>query len=541
MALAMIVLAGLALRTWGISWGLPDRLNIHPDEYDYVMKHALAVSWSHSDPGFLNYPSFIMYLIALTFGLLQRLGLTHEIPDAFLVGRAWSAFFGTATIWAVYRLARALRARPAGALLAALWMALLPLNIWESHAAITDTLMAFWATMTLWASVRLVGKGRQRDYAFAGACLGLATGSKYTAAMAVVAVVVGALASRRPPWHILRGLCLAAIAALALAFLVAPWSFIRFPDTLKAINFEYLHTHSQHLGFNLSADGHQYNRYIYQLVAAWPFSLGIALYASALAGLLPVCVRAGRRILPLFLFAAVFFGVTGSWSFVPLRYYMPLVVLGALFAGLWHGALLGSGRPVVRVAGVMVVAATFGYTALFAVQTTSRYANDTRVAAERWLDATLKPGSRLVVGGWSRYCALPTVLSNFTIVGARDERPVLGLKDVDPFDLLEISSMHFNRHIRQGHQNLGQQEAYRRLRESPAKFELVKRFEASFINKRLYARLDPMFESYFVSPTLEFYRRKTPANAMRQDAERVAPPVPRDHPPAGAGNSPASP
>jgi hypothetical protein len=61
----------------------------------------------------------------------------------------------------------------------------------------------------------------------------------------------------------------------------------------------------------------------------------------------------------------------------------------------------------------------------------------------------------------------------------------------------------------------------------------VKRFEADFINKRLYTRLDPMFEGYFVSPTLEFYapaaagsRASTPAKdpaGKAPDAGRASP------------------
>ena len=56
---------------------------------------------------------------------------------------------------------------------------------------------------------------------------------------------------------------------------------------------------------------------------------------------------------------------------------------------------------------------------------------------------------------------------------------------------------------------------YDLLRNPEGHFELVKRFESHFINKRLYMKLDPMFEGYFVSPTIEFYRAKAarPAHA----------------------------
>jgi hypothetical protein len=48
---------------------------------------------------------------------------------------------------------------------------------------------------------------------------------------------------------------------------------------------------------------------------------------------------------------------------------------------------------------------------------------------------------------------------------------------------------------------------YDRLRSGRSGYVLLRRFEADFLNKKLYRALDPMFEGYFVSPTLEFYRR----------------------------------
>ena len=52
-------------------------------------------------------------------------------------------------------------------------------------------------------------------------------------------------------------------------------------------------------------------------------------------------------------------------------------------------------------------------------------------------------------------------------------------------------------------------EKYDRLRSGGSDYVLVKRFEADFLNKKLYGALDPIFENYFISPTLEFYERKT--------------------------------
>ena len=57
--LAGIVALGAAVRIWGLMWGLPSRSDLHPDEHDYVIRHALEVSFARPDPGFINYPSFL--------------------------------------------------------------------------------------------------------------------------------------------------------------------------------------------------------------------------------------------------------------------------------------------------------------------------------------------------------------------------------------------------------------------------------------------------------------------------------------------------
>jgi hypothetical protein len=449
-----------------------------------------------------------MYLISLTYGALKHLGLASQDWQAYLIGRVWSAFFATSISWAVYRLARELRGGPRASLLAALWAAMIPLTVWEGHVAITDPMMTFWTTMTLWASVRLVRTGSWRDYIFAGVCLGLATGSKYTAAMSVVAIVAGSLASRLPLVRTIQGLVVAGVVSLACAFIVMPFSFIHLQTTLAAMAYEHHHTETGHFGFGLPANGVQYHRYVYQLIAAWPFSLGVALYASAAMGTLWALAKWDRRKIPVFAFALVFFGILGSWHFTPIRYYMPLVVIGALFAGLWHGALLDSLSPKIRTAGALIAAITFAYTLIFSAQTSDRFAHETRDVASAWLDKNLKPDGWLLLCGWSRYCALPGDIEKYVITGGRDESPVRKIPETAPYDLIEITSLHAERHFRQGDRDWIN--AYKRLRDPNGPFTQVAKFESQFINKKFYMKLDPMFGAYFVSPTLEFYRAKNP-------------------------------
>ena len=147
--------------------------------------------------------------------------------------------------------------------------------------------------------------------------------------------------------------------------------------------------------------------------------------------------------------------------------------------------------------------ATFVYTTLFTFQTTDRLRHDTRIEAARWLDQTLRPGERLLLCGYSPYLAVPT--DKRILVTAANEYVIGKLAEHTDFDLFEITGMHYWRHER--HRHPAFLPAYQRLREGMTQLHLVKSFDADFLNRDLYRRLDPMFAGYFVSPTLEFYAR----------------------------------
>lgn len=504
--LAAIFGIGLALRLWGIGWGLPSRPELHPDEHDYVMNYALKLSWAHPDPGFLNYPSFIMYLVALVAGFFRYVGLLTADWGAFLIGRCIVALFGAGTCLAVYLLVKEVKGGTVAALIAALWTALLPLSIWESHTVTTDSLMTFWTVMALWGAVRLVHSARYRDFALAGVLLGLATGSKYTAALAIVAIPTAGLLARQPARQLIFGFMVAGIASLVAIYCVAPFSLLRFNDLLRAMHYESLHTQSHHFGFSLPVPGWQYHRFRYQLVAAWPFSMGVALYACAAAGTVWFCGHLDRRRLPLLVFFVVFAVVVLRWHYVPLRYYLPLLVLGCCFAGLWQGEWLTSLQRWRRVVAVLTLLGCGIYTVLFSWQTAARWAHETRVVAGRWLDETLPKGGTMLMLGWHRYGAMPSDRGLKTVYYTHQEEPIFQLRSQDAYDLIQITSLQYARHYRE--HDAVVVAAYDRLRDPKGNFVLVKRFESSFINKRFYEKLDPMFGGYFVSPTLEFYRAK---------------------------------
>jgi hypothetical protein len=284
----------------------------------------------------------------------------------------------------------------------------LPLHVWESHFAVTDVVMTFWIVVVLAASVRLLRRGELRDYLLVGAAIGLAVASKYTAALVGVSPLVATTLARRPIASSLRNLVALGLSALGFCFVATPFSFLHFSQLRAAMAFEYEHVHSLHYGFGLPAVGWQYHKYVYELFAGFPFSLGFALYASAVAGSAWVLLGLRREHVVVLAFAVPFFAILGHWTFTPLRYMLPVVVPGAMIAGLWQGSWIESGPGWRRTVGATAAAVVLVYTSLFTISTTARLRHDTRIEAAHWLDETLEPGGRLLLCGFSPYMAVPT-------------------------------------------------------------------------------------------------------------------------------------
>ena len=74
------IVAGLALRLWGIDFGLPHTA-ARPDESTLVHR-ALVIAGGQWNPHFFNYPSFHLYLLSAVFGLYYLSSLLVGTVDA---------------------------------------------------------------------------------------------------------------------------------------------------------------------------------------------------------------------------------------------------------------------------------------------------------------------------------------------------------------------------------------------------------------------------------------------------------------------------
>jgi hypothetical protein len=218
--LLSLVLLALALRLWGITWGLPNQeriLSYHPDEGPNLVLGVLdreGAPRPHLALGFYNYGGLYFYLwqdaaavnSAYSFVSLPQTGAPGKpVPESpaaiILVGRLLTALLGALTVWAAYALGNRLFGRATGLLAGALY-AIMPAAVVHGHYATVDVPATFFVTLALVCSARLMGKGPNAaqskiqnpkskiSFAFAalsGLFSGLAAATKYNCGLVLLA------------------------------------------------------------------------------------------------------------------------------------------------------------------------------------------------------------------------------------------------------------------------------------------------------------------------------------------------------------------
>jgi Dolichyl-phosphate-mannose-protein mannosyltransferase len=237
--LALIVVAGLALRVWNNDYGLPFVYSI--DEASHFTNRAVEMFWQDLDPGYYQNPAAFTYLVhALLRVLYGPLGFAFDLPfgnvteqfskdpsDIWVAARTLAAVLCMAGVVAVYFTAKRLWGVREGLIAAAL-LAFAFLPVAYSRVAVTDVGSLTGVSLAVLFAVRAHEEDRLRDWALAGAAVGLAAAFKYTAGLALLPLLVAAMA--RPSLRRAGGLGLAGLAALLVFALLNPYLFTSLGD-----------------------------------------------------------------------------------------------------------------------------------------------------------------------------------------------------------------------------------------------------------------------------------------------------------------------
>ncbi len=198
----VIILAGL-LRFYGLEWGIPKEpywRNYYQDEA-FVLGLLFKMDPPNLNPHYFINPTFHYYTIlfslkaASLFRYLKSFSLpiktdqfgkptekisSNDYAKIFNVGRLISIVEGIILILLIFLIARNLYNEKVG-ILAALFTAIIPSLIYQSHFLVVDAPGVFWLILAFWfITTKIPTKKINLWFIFAGLFIGLAVGTKYT-------------------------------------------------------------------------------------------------------------------------------------------------------------------------------------------------------------------------------------------------------------------------------------------------------------------------------------------------------------------------
>lgn len=414
--LGVILLLALAVRLWGIGFGLPNEA-ARPDER-HLIGYTLTMGGNHLNPGFFNYPSLYLYLLLSTFvcyfgigrsfghfGSLRDLVSEYALSPAplYLIDRCLVALLGTATVYLVYLIGARWVNRRVG-LLAAFFLAVAYLHVRESHFGTVDVPLTFFVTLATVFLLRAEDSPTPRRFALAGLFAGLAISTKYNG-LALLAPL--ALLHARPSVDFVSPRLRVAGPLLTVAFVVigfvvgTPFSVLDHATFFRDAAFELIHKSQEAPVPDLGRG------WIYHLRYSLPEGLGVPLLLAALGGVVVGLREKRRRALLLLAFPLSWWLGVGMSRYVYLRYAVPLVPSLCLFAGWATDAGL---RRVARISkgGTFQGALVTGAVALVLVAGPAWRTiqwdrlvrrTDTRVLAASWIQSHVPGGETLGVVG----------------------------------------------------------------------------------------------------------------------------------------------
>jgi 4-amino-4-deoxy-L-arabinose transferase-like glycosyltransferase len=415
-AVALVLLAGLGLRLWGIRSGLPWIYDV--DEYDHFVPEAVGMLAGNLEPrtlhaAYLGNPPALTYLLAGIYELWygSKHAANHVLGSAnateiWLIARVVCAALGTGSIWLLYLAGARLFDRRTG-LLAAAVLAVAFLPVFYSKLALNDVPALVGVCLSLRGSAGVVREGRGRAYLLAGVGLGVAAATKYTGGIVAVALIA-ALLARIPEDGPLRTFAWGAgagVVALVAFVALNPYSVLDWHAFTQGI--------AQQSAESADAGkiglGHGSGIVYYLWSLTWGVGWVPAIAAVVGAGLLAWGDRPAFALLvPLAIAYLLFMGLQARYFG---RWVMPLVPVVCLLGA--HGALSGvdalsRGHRVSALAlGTAALIALCGQGVVNSIHSgivNSRV--DTRTMALAWLDAHLARHTRIVAEpisplGWS--------------------------------------------------------------------------------------------------------------------------------------------
>src|SRR5437588_8765595 len=240
-AIVFVLLGALALRLWGINFGLPALYR--PDE-DVTVGRAMGILYGILDPHFADWPHLYFYAAAAWLAPFRLLGLVSDPASGYLGVRVLDALLGSLTVLLVFEFARRAYGWLAGFFGAAA-LAVAFLHVRDSHFGTLDIPLSLACLAALYIAHRTIQSRGVRPLLLNGISLGVAASLKYNAALVFAGIAAAqTLRARaeRTQWSrtLMRLAVIAAVGVVTLA-ITSPFLLLDPGMTQHGIGYIFAH------------------------------------------------------------------------------------------------------------------------------------------------------------------------------------------------------------------------------------------------------------------------------------------------------------
>lgn len=407
----LLVGAALALRSIGLTYGLPDVYN--PDEVA-IMARALSFARGTLNPHNFLYPTFYFYVLFAAVGVylafvrvsgqatsvaaLQALYFTNP-TGIYVAGRLLSAVTGAASVLVLRDLSGRLFDLRVGTA-AAIFLMVSPLHVRDSHYVKHDVfatflvVVAYVAMARLWTRER--GTVRRQDVTLAALACGAAFSTHYYCIFLALPLAWSVFHAHRGSAfdRTLREIAWAAVVSAAAFFALSPFLLVEPGRAILDI------TANREIVIDRAVAEGAFAPALRYLDMLWSDAMSRVIVLLAAGGAAWMLAADWRRGVLLLSFPLPFFLFITN-TFPASRYLNPVLPFVALFAAF---ALV---RLVERVTSKPAV--LWGMVALIAIPPAAESLRtvlfireaDTRTLARTWIEANLPAGATVLVQPYS--------------------------------------------------------------------------------------------------------------------------------------------
>ncbi|MDI6827775.1 MAG: glycosyltransferase family 39 protein, partial [Armatimonadota bacterium] len=444
----------------------------------------------------------------------------------YLAGRIVAMVMGVATVLLIYYVGRRMFGRRTG-LLAAIFMAILPIHVMHSHFLAVDIPAAFFVTCSLLFASRIPEKSKARDYLLSGLFAGFAAATKYNAGLVVFAPIAAHLVNGNSFFkRIFSAKLLIIILGLAVGFLIGcPGALLHSDSFLRGFIYELHHTQTGHgLVFAETGSG-----FVYHIIHSFIPGMGLPILILAIVGVMFAIKKWTPQDAMLIAFLVPYYVLIGVAQVKFARYTIPILPPLVLLAARIPGKLmewLDENKNLARSAGKIAVSVTIVlivlYILLFSISLDGVMARkDNRDAALAWIRKNIPPGSSIAVptipwfytppldprfsygSAQIRFEAAQSVAEYAIVTDENQEWNWRLLRDSEP-DFVILSEFEYEDRLR-----IGDQAAIDYFAILHNRYRLVRQFDSppSIFGRKFPLLVELPHDMSYANPTIQIYAR----------------------------------